>query len=140
MSERDNAKGRNEGAGGTAWARTVFNLLLTAALLGATAAALYNVYGASSEVELLANESACHGQEGTCKAQFTFWERSPIAHTFAMNTPKGLVHVRCSREYLLLGPWSCKNRDEGGFGDAPAQASAQASTSAAPAKVPAKKK
>jgi hypothetical protein len=110
--------------------------------LGATGLALYNVYGASFEVETLAGESACRGQSPTCKAQFTFWERSPLGHTFAMDTPKGLVHVRCQREYILLGPWSCKNRDEGGLSDptAPTASASASAAASAPAKAPPAKK
>ncbi|MDI1430276.1 hypothetical protein [Polyangium sorediatum] len=115
--------------------RSAASLLFTVALLAATGAALYNVFGVSVEIEALASETACQGQGPACKAQFTYWERSPIAHTFAMQTPQGNHPVVCKREYILAGAWSCKGKD----GAATATAEPSPSASAAPStKAPAK--
>ena len=106
--------------------------LFTIALLAATGAALYNVYGVSVEIEALASETACQGQAPTCKAQFTYWERSPIAHTFAMQTPAGNHPVVCQRAYILFGAYSCKSKD--GTATAEVNPTASASAKAGPAK------
>lgn len=136
----DRSGGTTEGGG--SGLRSAASLLFTVALLAATGAALYNVYGVSVEVEALASEAACQGQAHPCKAQFTFWERSPIAHTFTMQTPSGTHPVTCQRAYILFGDYGCKSKD----GTATAEPSPSASTAtstkapakAGPAKAPAK--
>ncbi|MDC3958507.1 hypothetical protein [Polyangium jinanense] len=136
----DRGGGASEGSG--SGLRSAASLLFTVALLAATGAALYNVYGVSVEVEALASEAACQGQAQPCKAQFTFWERSPIAHTFTMQTPSGAHPVTCQRAYILFGAYTCKSKDGTATAEPSPSASASAATSAkAPAKaVPAKAK
>jgi len=99
--------------GSAAWGflRFLIELLISGIFLGAFVMALYNVFGVSIEVDGLARETACQGQGPTCKAQFTMWERTPIAHSLQMHTPAGTTSVRCQREYILYGPWSCASLD-----------------------------
>lgn len=96
-----------EGGGGWSFFRSLFSFLFTAALLVAAGLAVNNVYGNPVEVESLAGSAACQGQGPTCKAQFTFWQRSPLGHSFTMYTPNGTHGVYCQREWILLGGWSC---------------------------------
>ncbi|MDI1474998.1 hypothetical protein [Polyangium sp. y55x31] len=136
----DRSGGTSEGGG--SGLRSAASLLFTVALLAATGAALYNVYGVSVEVEALASEAACQGQAEPCKAQFTFWERSPIAHTFTMQTPSGAHPVTCQRAYILFGDYSCKSKDGTATAEPSPSASAATSTKApakaGPAKAPTK--
>jgi len=93
--------------------------------------AFYNVFGVSVEVEMLANQTACQGQAPGCTAQFTYWERTPWAHSLHLLTTDGSRRVQCKREYLLYGTWSCTLLDK--------QPEIAPSASAAPAvAVPAK--
>ncbi|MDI1450126.1 hypothetical protein [Polyangium sp. 6x1] len=131
-------RGGGETERGGSGLRSAASLLFTVALLAATGAALYNVYGVSVEVEALASEAACQGQGPSCKAQFTFWERSPIAHTFAMQTPKGNHPVVCQRAYILAGAWSCKGKDGAATAEPSTSAAATASASASAKAQPAK--
>ncbi len=138
MAKPEQQKQASTDSGGSgSGLRSAGSFLFTVALLAASGAALYNVYGVGVEIEALATETACQGQGPTCKAQFTYWERSPIAHTFAMQTPKGNHPVVCQREYILAGTWSCKSRDGSVTAEASAPGSAVVSASASvkPAKV-----
>jgi len=87
--------------------------LVTFVLLGATGLGLLNVYGDPSEVVALAQKTACRGTP--CQTRTTRIERTPFAHEYdlAASVPSGKqsttlsATVRCSREYVLIGDWSC---------------------------------
>jgi hypothetical protein len=81
---------------------------LTAACL----AGLYNVLRNDLDVQMLAEAVACEGEAPGCAVQKVSWERGPIAETFEMrNRRQEVVRVRCTREDILLGEYSCKVRD-----------------------------
>ncbi|UQA58763.1 hypothetical protein [Polyangium aurulentum] len=92
--------------------RFVLEVLITCAIVSASFAALYNVFGETLEVERMASETACQGQGVACRGQMTRWERTPIGQTLEMSTPKGGKIVRCQREYVLFGAYRCSLRGE----------------------------
>jgi hypothetical protein len=110
----------------------VFGFLLTLASIAALFAAVHNVFGSSIEVDRLAREAACQGIHGACSAQFTRWERTPIAHTLDMHTPRGSKLVECQREHILFGPWSCAVGGAGPASSAAPPIAAAPSATAAP--------
>src|SRR5262245_1461904 len=80
--------------------RWLIGTAISLVFIAATVMAFYNVFGSTIEVDRLARETACQGQSSSCKAQFTFWERTPIAHTLQMFTPGGDRTITCKREYI----------------------------------------
>ena len=94
------SQGKREGAGALATVRSIFSILFTLLLVGASAAGLYNVFGVREEVLALASEAACEGQGAGCKAQLTYFEGSPFSHTYRMSTPKGSVTLTCKRPWI----------------------------------------
>lgn len=92
---------------GRSWLGYFIELLITVLFVGASILALVNVFGSSIEVDRLAGETACMGQGKACEAMPIKWEKVPWAHTMQVSTTGGTIDVRCSREYVLLGTWSC---------------------------------
>jgi hypothetical protein len=113
MAEARTAAPPRERSGAWEFLRWLINAIISLAFVAATVMAFYNVFGVSIEVERLAGETACQGQPPTCKAQFTMWERTPWAHSFQMYTPTGTKPIKCQREYILYGTWSCVSLDKG---------------------------
>jgi hypothetical protein len=86
--------------------------LLGLGLTAACLAGLYNVLRDDLDVQMLADAAACEGEGPGCTVQKLAWERGPIAETFEMrNRRQEIVRVRCTREDILLGEYSCKVRD-----------------------------
>lgn len=75
-------------------------------------AGLYNVMSDNIEVIRMATVLACGTEGKTCadKAQMTRMERNPIAQSFEITTPKKKVDVRCARQFILAGDYSCELR------------------------------
>ncbi len=88
--------------------RNAISLLFTAAAV----AGVYNVYGVAVEVETLAKTTACQGKPLPCNAQFNGWERTPWAHSFQLQTSTGLRPIWCQRQYILVGDWACRFKDQ----------------------------
>jgi hypothetical protein len=116
--------------------RTVVRLiesLVGLALVCACLAGLYNVLSDNAEVARAAEIAACADQTGPCRAQLTLFVRTPIAQSFDFaTTRKKNVHVRCAREWVLVGGYACaaSDVDTGLF---PVQSPAPSSRSSAPA-------
>jgi len=87
--------------------------LLTLVLLSLTALGLANVYGDSADVVALAQKAACKGSE--CPTRTTRIERTPFGHEYDLSatiqsgkkSETVTATIRCKREYVLLGDWSC---------------------------------
>ncbi len=83
--------------------------------------AAYNVLSDNAEVERMAALVAC-GEDGAassgeqrrasegCRAQMTRLERTPFGQTFEFATAKRSAGVRCEREFVLAGEYTCKLR------------------------------
>jgi hypothetical protein len=90
--------------------------LLTLFLLAITGLGLINVYGDSSDVVTLAQKAACRGTD--CPTRTTRIERTPFGHEYDLaatlqNAKKSEtvnVTVRCKREYVIAGNWSCSEK------------------------------
>jgi hypothetical protein len=73
-------------------------------------AAVVNVLSDNAEVEALAVAAACVDQGTTCHPQKTRMERTPLAQSFELVTPKRTVQVRCARALVLVGDYACTVR------------------------------
>jgi hypothetical protein len=73
-------------------------------------AAVVNVLADNAEVEALAVAAACRDQGPTCHPQKTRMERTPLAQSFELVTPKRTVEVRCARALVLVGDYACAAR------------------------------
>lgn len=73
-------------------------------------AAVVNVLADNAEVEALAVAAACADQGTTCHPQKTRMERTPLAQSFELVTPKRTVEVRCVRALVLVGDYACSAR------------------------------
>jgi hypothetical protein len=83
-------------------------------------AGLYNVVRDDTDVQMLAQAAACEEQGARCTAKKTGWERDPIGESFVMLNGRGeALHVRCSREYFVLGEYACALRDRLPYGGGP---------------------
>lgn len=73
-------------------------------------AAVVNVIADNAEVEALAVATACADQGTTCHPQKTRMERTPLAQSFELVTPKRTAWVRCVRALVLVGDYACSAR------------------------------
>lgn len=111
-----------EGPGAAAKLRSLFSVLLTLLLVGASAVGLYNVFGVREEILALASQSACEGQAPDCKAQLLFLDITPFSHTYRLSTPKGTSLVTCKRPLIFAGSFACTSASDtvpGGAAAAP---------------------
>jgi hypothetical protein len=79
--------------------------------LGVTALGLINVYGDASEVERLAEETAC-GKVG-CAVQRVEARRTPFSHYYAYQLSLQSTKtsgVECAREFVLVGDYGCTSK------------------------------
>jgi hypothetical protein len=72
-----------------------------------TVSAVYNVFSDNAAVERMAGAAACGDQGATCNARITRLTRTPFGQTFEMATPKRTVGVKCVRQLVLVGDYSC---------------------------------
>ena len=79
---------------------------LSALIILATIAGLYNVMADLPEVEVQAKEVACGGADCT-KTQAERW---PWARGFTFQSKKGSVDVTCKRSLLLVGAYACAKK------------------------------
>ena len=107
MKEQQQPHVRVQINGRSAWLVFWIEFLLGGLFFTATILGVVNVFASTIEVDRLASETACMGQPRGCEAMPMKWERVPWAHTLQVNTTGGTVNVRCSREHVLLGAWSC---------------------------------
>ncbi|MCH2109240.1 MAG: hypothetical protein MK135_07920 [Polyangiaceae bacterium] len=85
--------------------------LISLILVTLTVLSLRNVYSDHSTVEALAARTACE----QCKAKITRMQSTPIALTYRFQTTGArLQEVRCQKEFIFLGQYSC-DRVEGQF-------------------------
>jgi hypothetical protein len=80
--------------------------VLSALIVVATIAGLYNVMGDLPEVELQAKGVAC----GAADCSKTHAERWPWARGFTFQSKQGSVDVTCMRSLLLVGAYSCTKK------------------------------
>lgn len=101
-------------------ARSLVRPLFAILCLGATALGLNNTYGDDSEVEALAQSTACGA--APCVDKVLSKQRSAFKQTFGFQTAllqKGqsprhaTVDVECRRAYVLLGEYSCSVLSDG---------------------------
>lgn len=85
---------------------------LSLLFMGIFFTSLSNVLGAGFEVEAMAKEMACRNRPLPCSSQYTSELRTPFAHTFQMHTSSGECIVRCQRQYIFVGDWSCTSSGE----------------------------
>lgn len=90
--------------------KRALQLLVFLACVVVSAGALWNVMSDDYEVEKMASTIACGDEGAKCNAQKTVDERTPLARTFTFVTTKRKVDVRCAREYIFAGSYSCKLR------------------------------
>jgi len=93
---------------------------------------LYNVYGPVEEILDLARVTACQDELAGCKAMWTMWERRPWMHFLTMQAAGKTKMVKCRREYILLGAWSCSATAM----DDPVTPSASVTSPAVPSETP----
>lgn len=82
--------------------------LISILLFVATALGLYNVYGDHTDVQQLAERTAC-GERGCVRMLRS--HRSPMAHNFEFQLsvqPPRSSEVRCARAYMFVGSFSCE--------------------------------
>jgi hypothetical protein len=72
-----------------------------------TVSAVYNVFSDNAAVERMASAVACGDQGPTCNARITRLTRTPFGQTFEWATPKRTVGVKCVRQLVLVGEYSC---------------------------------
>jgi hypothetical protein len=82
-------------------------LLLFALCLLFTVSAFYNVFSDNAAIERMAGAVACGDQGPTCNARITRLTRTPFGQTFELATPKRTVGVKCVRQLVLVGEYSC---------------------------------
>jgi len=80
--------------------------VLSALIILATIAGLYNVMADLPEVEVQAKELACGGAD-CAKTQANRW---PWARGFTFQSKQGSVEVTCMRSLLLVGAYSCTKK------------------------------
>lgn len=87
----------------------VVRIVIPLACLALTVAGLNNVYGDASEVEKLAEQTACGAEN--CSVTKVEMARSPFSQKYVYQTSlKGqtTVSVECSREFVFVGEYSCE--------------------------------
>lgn len=85
----------------------MMRMLLSGLLLAAAVLSLYNVYGAGSAAQELAEVAAC-GAAGCVRLLRA--ERTPLGQEFTFQTavsPPRTASVACSRAYVLVGGFDC---------------------------------
>jgi hypothetical protein len=76
--------------------------------------AVYNTFADSLEVASLAQNAACLDQPAGCSVQGVYLEWNPIARTFNFElASRSYVRVRCTREYVIAGAFTCVNQGAG---------------------------
>ena len=77
-------------------------------LLGATVLGFLNTYGDASAVQELAGKTACGG--GACVFHLRELQRNPFGHEYTFDVGKQgtRVLVKCAREWIFLGEYSCR--------------------------------
>jgi hypothetical protein len=91
-----------------AQAGPIRRVVIPVVCLVATGLGLNNVYGDTTAVERLAEETAC-GAPG-CAAQQIAGNRSPLSHQYTYQLDLKSVRTRsveCKREYVLVGEYHC---------------------------------
>lgn len=84
-------------------------IIVPAICIAITAAGLNNVYGDASEVERLAEQTAC-GKEH-CAVTKLEASRNPISARYRYQTSvekQTTATVECTREYWLIGEYRCE--------------------------------
>jgi len=117
--------------------RHAASTLITLMILLAGGAALYNVFSENFDVARMASDTVCADQGPACRMQATFMERSPVAQTFTFDSldprKRGHLVVRCTREWILAGTYTCAVRPlDLGFGLLPMAMPSGVSGRAAP--------
>jgi hypothetical protein len=79
--------------------------------LAVTAAGINNVYGDTSEVEALAEQTAC-GKDN-CAVKILEASKTPFGHTYVYQTSvadQGKARVECARAMFLVGAYACERK------------------------------
>jgi len=76
-------------------------------------AAAYNVFADNYAVTRQAEEAACAGKGPACRLDGMLMVRTPIAQSFDYLSKGKQVHVRCVREYVLVGECACTAEEAG---------------------------
>lgn len=82
--------------------------IVPALCIAVTVAGLMNTYGDATEVEKLAEQTAC-GKEH-CAVTKTEQRRSPFSHRYVYQTSlkrQTTAAVECTREFILIGAYAC---------------------------------
>jgi hypothetical protein len=92
-------------------------------LILGSVAGVYNVFSDNTEVEHLAQETACGGGVGKaaqlgCTSSKTMMQRNPLGQTFEFATSRAAtpkagsarVTVHCARSAYLVGDYGCELR------------------------------
>ena len=82
-------------------------ILLTLFCFAFTAAAILNVFSDNTEVEQLAETTACRDEGPGCAPKLTRLSRTPFGQSLQFSTRKKNVEVRCARALRLVGPYEC---------------------------------
>ena len=80
-------------------------ILLVFAVVLVTVGCVLNVFSDDAPVRSQAEAVAC--PHGCTKATSVRVERTAIAETVEYDTPGGLIHVRCTRAAVIVGPYTC---------------------------------
>jgi hypothetical protein len=78
---------------------------ITFSILGAI-----NVYGDHSETQKRAETAACVTTQPGCNPQLRQLAKTPLWMDFDFQLKKKMVAVRCTREFYVLGEYSCADR------------------------------
>lgn len=86
-------------------------IVLPVTLLGLTALGLVNTYGDATNVERLAEQTACGGA-APCSVRLSEFSRSPLSHEYAFQVGKrgDSVKVSCARSAIFVGEYACKKK------------------------------
>jgi len=118
--------------------RRFLEAVISLLFLAAFVAAAYNVFADNYAVTRLAEEAACAGKGPACRLDGMLMVRTPIAQSFDYLIGGKQVHIRCVREYVLVGEYACTAEGAGvplglGTGAASAASAARPAAPRAPA-------
>ncbi len=87
---------------------TLIQWLLTLSVLALMVAGFRNLLDDNYEVTQRAKALACSGEPPGCAVDAMFMQRSFFAQTFDFTSRRSrVVHVRCVRELVLIGDYTC---------------------------------
>jgi hypothetical protein len=86
--------------------RSLAEKTVSALIIAATIVGVYNVLADNAQVIAQAKQVACGGVD----CSWTRQARYPWAQEFTFQGAAGSVNIKCTRSFLLVGPYTCIKR------------------------------